>query len=356
MATKRALCPYCGDNDIARRLFDVNPDATVCYCPHCMKELEPAQAVQNYQDHINGFLQEADFVLFEECNPALAYQKYAFILELEHNNPYALIGRMLCLLYMSKVRTSYIKDTSIMLESVADSYFHKDIDPTSYIQGLKKMNNVIDQYEEVLKKKLTFRTFFYDVDCLSLYIRHLYDIVNFKELLLKEARFIAKKHGDEKAESLTNLLSIRIDEQTKILKEGRHTVIAGDLYHFVKLKRNGEPELEVVGKVEVDSRITRYRMASLDDNNKNTRHISDVVFKDFTKMVKMNKASIWLFSIAYVLAAGCASAAAIMFSHLIVFLSATSAAAFFFIFATVFLVLHISWTKKLKNKRALQVL
>ena len=44
MALKKGFCTHCkGDEDL--RIFDVNKDAEVCYCPHCMAAMPPKEAI-----------------------------------------------------------------------------------------------------------------------------------------------------------------------------------------------------------------------------------------------------------------------------------------------------------------------
>ena len=35
---KKAYCPKCKATNELYPIFDVNPEADVCYCPHCMSE------------------------------------------------------------------------------------------------------------------------------------------------------------------------------------------------------------------------------------------------------------------------------------------------------------------------------
>ena len=65
MATRKGLCPYCTTNRVDRRIFPVNPEASTCFCPICMKEVEPKVAIDGYTELISNMLLKADntFVL-----------------------------------------------------------------------------------------------------------------------------------------------------------------------------------------------------------------------------------------------------------------------------------------------------
>ena len=178
MGTKKGLCPYCQPKRIDHRIFQVNPEASTCYCPLCMREMEPKKAIDNYSKLINDLLAKADNTLFVACDPSLAYQQYADVLEFENNETHALIGRILCLVYMGKIRKSYLKEAHILLENTS----FKGSDIVVFVNFLEKINFALDEYETALIKKLTFREHFYDVECLKLYWVHLNSIIEMRTM------------------------------------------------------------------------------------------------------------------------------------------------------------------------------
>ena len=95
MATKNGVCPYCQFNRLENRIFPVNPDAVTVFCPSCMRELDPKKAIDGYNAIITQMVDKADNTLFVACDPVVAYQEYADVLEFESDNSKALLGRIL---------------------------------------------------------------------------------------------------------------------------------------------------------------------------------------------------------------------------------------------------------------------
>ena len=66
MALKKGFCSHCkGDERL--RIFDVNSAAEVCYCPNCMAEMLPKEAIMNYGYLISHYLKKASKALFEKA-------------------------------------------------------------------------------------------------------------------------------------------------------------------------------------------------------------------------------------------------------------------------------------------------
>ena len=355
MATKRGYCPYCSNKNSGEHFFDVNPDAKVCYCPHCMKGVSPDEAIKAYNNHVDGLLREANFALYEQWNPEVAYRLYAEILEFEDYNTLAFLGRLQCLLFMSKVRRSYIEEASTMLNSELDQY-HKASESSKYIQALRRMNNIVDEYEKRVRKALTVKKYFYDVDCLKLYFKHLYSIVKFKETLLDEANYISRRFKEQKADLLINLLEIKIEEQFHLLKEVEYITVDGKHYLFDKVKKNGEVELIFVEEKVTTPRLSHYRMCTLNPNDKSKHYINDIIFKDYTKIMRTKKSSIWLNIISFVLAAGCGVTSYFFFGTDYIFYPLAAGGVLFLGLSIFFLVLYLRSIKLLKDKKKMQVL
>ena len=60
MATKNGVCPHCNFSRLENRIFKVNPDASTVYCPFCMRELDPKQSIDLYNNIITKMLKKAD--------------------------------------------------------------------------------------------------------------------------------------------------------------------------------------------------------------------------------------------------------------------------------------------------------
>ena len=297
MATKKGLCPFCQNRRTDVRIFQVNPEASTCFCPSCMKEMEPIDAIENYLNYIDHLISKADNSLFVACDPSLAYQQYANVLELEPKTAHALIGRILCLIYMGKVRSSYLKEAYILLENT--SFRGCDLDV--FTNFLEKINTALDEYEFAVNKRLTFKEHYYDEECLRLYWSHLSDIVKMKELILSIFVEINKTKPKESNEAVINMLEVSIDEKKRILDLEAFTT-DGTGYHLDHFF-NGKPFLVRTSKVDA-SKFKRYRLSTLNPEEKGKHLIEDQIFQDYTVILKLRKFAIFMWILLFALVGG----------------------------------------------------
>lgn len=344
MATQKGLCPYCQGKRFERRVFQVNPEAKTCFCPTCMKEMAPKLAIDGYNDHIKKLLEIADNTLFVTCDPVLAYQQYADVIELEPKEPHALLGRITCLVYMGKVRKTYLNEATTLLENT--SYEGVDLDEYSFF--LKKINFALDEYDEELKKKLTFKEFFYDLDCLKLYWSHLYEIIKMKQFVLSILKEIKKIHESHQTEVIINMLDHSIDEKDKILHLDTFTA-DGKSYAYERIY-NGRVFVKM-GKSEMETKLSRYRLSTLDETDKTKKYIDDEVFRDYTKIVTSKKVSLVISVLLYILMGGFIAAGIILKEDLMFFVPFMLSAGVLFGGATALLVLHLYWRLIIKKRK-----
>lgn len=344
MATKRGLCPYCTEHRVDRRIFPVNPEASTCFCPLCMKEVEPKIAIDGYRELIDKMLLKADNSLFVTCDPTLAYAEYAEVIELEPKEAHALLGRILCLIYMGKVRKSYLPEALALLENT--SFEGCDID--EFVFFLKKINFALDEYESSICKKLTFKSYFYDVDCLKLYWIHLHETIKMKELILSIVKDIKKDYKSQQVDMMINLLAHNIDEKSKVLHLDTY-IASGKSYRFMKVLY-GKAVIEE-GNKRVETHLLRYRLSTLDENEKHKRYIKDEVFKDYTKTVHATKITLALAIFFYLLMAGGVVTTVIFRSNTMLFFIFLGVSIFCFVLGTVLLSLHIAWKTILKKRK-----
>ena len=107
MALKKGFCTHCkGDEDL--RIFDVNKDAEVCYCPHCMAAMSPKEAITNYNGLIANYLKHGSKALFDSTQYLEAYQTFAHIIDLNETIKVAHFGRIMSMVHLSTLRKSKI--------------------------------------------------------------------------------------------------------------------------------------------------------------------------------------------------------------------------------------------------------
>ena len=345
MATKKGLCPYCITHRVERRIFPVNPEASTCFCPTCMKEVEPKVAIDGYTELISKMLLKADNTLFVTCDPVLAYSQYAEVIELEPKEAHALLGRILCLIYMGKVRKSYLPEAYTLLENTT----YEGCDIEEFIFFLKKINFALDEYESCVQKKLVFKTYFFDVECLKLFWMYLHEIIKMKELILSIIKDIKKDHKSSQSEIMANMLEHNIDEKKRILHADTY-ICDGAAYRYVKTL-NDKVIIDNSPKKKIDTHLNRYRLSSLSEDEKHKRYIKDEIFKDYTKIVKSQKVAVVFTIIFYLLMCGCGAAIYPFMNNKIIFYSLIGAGGLFLILGTILLILSVSWKLTLKKRR-----
>ena len=280
MATKNGVCPHCNFSRLENRIFKVNPDASTVYCPFCMRELDPKQSIDLYNNIIAKMLKKADDTLFIACDPTLAYQEYADVLEVEPRNSKALLGRILCLIYTSKVRHSYLVEATELLETIT----HKGVDEVAtYIEYLKRIDFALDEFDVALNRRLTYRNYFYDEECLKLYLKHLYDIIKFKENILKKAKEIKRDYVTQNNDMFINRLNHSINEKTEYLKNKNRT-IDGSCYQYLKYYQD-KVFVEKLEEVERFKNHHKIKKHTLKEGVRGYKTIKDTAFKDYTTTI-----------------------------------------------------------------------
>lgn len=63
---KKAYCTHCKTENELNRIFEVNPDAEICYCPFCMTELKPKEAIDDYNYFISQKVLKANRLLYRD--------------------------------------------------------------------------------------------------------------------------------------------------------------------------------------------------------------------------------------------------------------------------------------------------
>lgn len=344
MATKNGLCPYCQFTRIENHIFPVNPEASVAYCPFCMREINPKQSIGLYQTYITKMVDKADNSLLVACDPVLAYQQYANVLEVEPDNSKALLGRILCLIYTSKVRQSYLSECSDLLGNIT----HKGTDEVNtYVGFLKKINFALDEYDLALYKKLTHRKFFYDEECIKLYLKRLADIINFKKDILAELNKIKKDYVSQNNEILINLIAHNVNEKEAMLKSIKHTV-QGVGYTYTKIV--GDKVYIERSEEVISTKITKHKPYTLSPKRRK-KLIDDKVFKDYTAVIRAKNLAIYFSLFLLAAAIGLGVTSYFYFEKGLLFYIFVGAGALAFIGFIVLLILYLSWKSLLKKRK-----
>ena len=346
MATKRGMCPYCKNHNY----FLVNPEAMSCFCGTNMHQISPAEAINKYNSYVDDLITKANDTLEVVGNSDLAYQEFADVIELDDSIIYAYLGRILCLIYMSKVRKSHINDARVLLETTAEESFRKTSDFPMVISFLRKIVKVTEEYLEGVYKKLSLKTYCYDKKCLKLYLTHVNEVKEFENSILEIVTSIKKKYSNEKVDILLNLLDELITSKERLLNE-EHILAQGEHYKVSKINPNCEVEIELIENKHTDTKLSRYRLSSLDSSNKKAKYIKDDVFKDYTAIIRSRKVVLAWFILFYIGTTFCGVSAFVFRANPVVFFTALGTGGALFVLGLIFMILYISWGVKIKKKK-----
>ena len=204
MALKKGFCVHCkGDEDL--RIFDVNKDAEVCYCPHCMAAMPPKEAIANYQNLIANYLKHASTALFDSTQYLEAYNTFAHIIDLNETIKVAHFGRIISLVYLSTLRKSKIEFAHMLHRQEAPKWCHYAETVTEYYHFLLLLLDALTFYESRLKKRITYHGVFYDMDCVILYLKRMNEIKLYKDFVAQEAKFFVD-NGKEQFKDIIGML------------------------------------------------------------------------------------------------------------------------------------------------------
>ena len=291
MALKKAYCTHCHVDDDKDRIFEVNSDAEVCFCPRCMTQYVPSIPINAYEAFIAKQINQADRNLFSAIGYYKSYLMYARILELDPDNVHALFGRLLALIYMSSLRKTHFQNVVLLLNEEKD-IFRKVSNEKVYLAFLHRVCHALDEYFVLFRKKLITHHHFYDVDCIKLYFKNLNDIQKLKSLILKEYCFIQARHDDSEVKLAITSLEKSISSQSEEMNK-KWITADGYTYGYVGTSESGDLLLGRSDKINT-VKIARYQPKALlhERTNKKNRLIKDQVFPNFLPLYRLEKVSL----------------------------------------------------------------
>ncbi len=345
MALKKGFCVHCkGDEDL--RIFDVNKDAEVCYCPHCMAAMPPKEAITNYQNLIKNYLKHASTALFDSTQYLEAYQTFAHIIDLNETIKVAHFGRIISLVYLSTLRKSKIEFAHALHRQEAPKWCHYAETVTEYYHFLLLLLDALTSYENRLKKRITSHGVFYDMDCVILYLKRMNEIKQYKDFVAQEAKFFVD-NGKDQFKDIIGMVALSVHAYEEVFKE-KYVAADGYTYLFAGFDSNGLPLLSIKNS-NPNMELRRKKIELYPHDNKKSK-IKEEIYLNKLPMFRLFMASIpvasFLFTIAIV---GIVLSFAVIPSSVIkafvLVLSAISILA-----AIVFFTLHFTWKSMLKKK------
>lgn len=270
MSMKKGFCIKCHTTDERKRIFPVNSESAKCFCPRCMAEYKPKDAINYYNHFIRILCKRSDRYLRVAKRPDLSYDKFGHILEYEPELPKALIGRLTSLFYLSTLRRARFEDV-ITIASLDSDRYHLVGAHDDYFNFLMTSNADLELYRARIYKMLTIKSYFFDMDCLKLYISRIREMILYKKYVIKELTEI----GNEKEASDVEK---EIEELNNRLNEHAYYTADGFVHRFKGFEANGAIKF-LDSQESVDVSLRKYRPSSLDGDNKGTILIKDQVFR-----------------------------------------------------------------------------
>ena len=270
MAMKKGFCIKCHTTDAKRRIFLVNSESLKCFCPRCLAEYKPKDAINHYNHFIRILCRHADRYLRVSKRPDISYEKFGHILEYEPDFAKALIGRLTSLYYLSTLRRARFNDVMTIAALDVDRY-HLVGSHDDYLNFLLTSNADLENYRSRIYKMLTIKSYFYDMDCLKLYITRIKEIMDYKKYVQKELTAIGNEQEAKAIEA-------EIEDLDRRLHEHAYYTTDGFVHRFKGFENTGAIKF-LDSQESVDVSLRKYRPSSLDGDNKKTILIDDQVFR-----------------------------------------------------------------------------
>ena len=346
MALKRGFCTHC-QGDEEQRIFNVNREAEVCYCPLCAHPMQPKDAIINYRNLIAHYLKKASRYLFETTEYLRAYQTFAHIIDLDDSVKTAYFGRILSLVHLSTLRKSKIYFAHLMHRQQAAKYFHYQETANEYFHFLVLLLDALDIYENKMKKRLTSRGVFYDVDCVVLYLKRIEEIRSYKNYLVTEAEFFIDSNKEQFKE-IVERINANNGRYDAIYKD-YYVTADGNSYLFNEFGPNITPILTMQSlKKEQTIRHIKEAISLYPKDNKKSP-IRDEIYMNNLPMYIFVSASVPLAIILFASALTAIIIGLAVPSQIVKMLLFAGAAILTSV-SLMLLILHFAWKNALKKK------
>ena len=344
MAFKKGFCTHCR-GDERNRIFAVNKEADVCYCPNCTAAMKPKEAINNYIWLISSHLKRASRALFESTEYLLAYQTFAHVIDLDETVKVAYFGRLLSLVYLSTLRTSKI-ELALLLHRQQAKLYHYQENAKEYFNFLWLLLDALDRYESRMKKRIMTHGVFYEPECVTLYLKRIDEIRKYKAYIAEEAAFFVESNK-EQFQVIVDRARSTEDNYNSIFQD-RFVTGDGSSYLFSEFDSNGNPVINIQPDIPLQV-VHHFQPSSLAPKDSQITLIKDEIYLNNLPLSRLVSISIPLAIIllATVVAGIIAS----------IFIPSTTAKLLIYIISAMLLptsmvlaILHFSWKNRLKKK------
>ncbi|HHT67256.1 MAG TPA: hypothetical protein GX010_03420 [Erysipelotrichaceae bacterium] len=276
MALKKGFCTNCKGEEQSR-IFDVNQEANKCFCPNCMAEMSPKQAIANYNALISSLLKKGSKYIFKTTQYHLAYQTFAHVIDINNTIKAAYFGRIYSLLCLSTLRKSKITLACSLHKNEANKLFHYQETINEYYHFLKLLLSALDTYENRMKKRILNHGIFYDPDCVVLYLTRIDEIKNYKQFIASEAQYFVDNNKNQ-FKKIVDLVNRDLPRYQDVYSE-TFPILDGSNYVFNKYSNPSSP-LITLQREKHNYKRKISRSASLYPRNNNRKLIKDEIFRD----------------------------------------------------------------------------
>ncbi len=259
----KAYCPQCHKERSKGDPILVNPDDKTAICPDCLTEFKTKQGIKLFKDHIALLLHDAFYTLEQINDYDRAYQKFAYIIEIDPDCCTAREGRIISLIYLSTFKYSQIKNAKIMFEKDLFQYLKNR--PTKLLPFIKRVDETLNVYQSTIYNKLSSGGLFYSLDGLRIYYREAHDILDFKNYLLQILETISTRAKDPtEANELANRIVKECDDLISFLYQSEHSSPSGDIYNVISYnEEDGEVLItRIVPALDSSKVVKRYETTS----------------------------------------------------------------------------------------------
>ena len=353
MGLQKAYCKYCSNEDKGHySIFEAVPDASICYCPFCTKQLTPSNAIKDYNHLMNKMVKKAYKTLYEKTDFMEAYRMFGRIIELVEDSIEARFGRLVALLYLSTLRKAYFEEFKELFLLERDAYFSRMRDKAPYVSFFEKVNLAIDEYDRGFRRRIIAHRYFYNADCIKLYLIRIKEIKEIKEMMLAELEPLVQKEKHLKSvDSLYSELKLEISTKENEL---RRKLIAGDgsSYKLIEFTEKGNPLLAKDEQKAKVNAIYSYHK-NLEDDGTSKHLIKNRVYPDNTHFYRWIKVDFVFIIVAFLCVFASLITTALLKEKTDLYWIGFIAMSLFIITDIVLLILRFVWMHKIKSRRHL---